>query len=176
MFPLPPPLSLCLSFLQSPSPWCPVVDVLTLYRMGLGSKTSSKGSMGPGGAEENERLHCVITEKDAAITALQVQYCCIMQRYMSIVRLWHASSPSCHSSIILYRIILKSYDTWCEVGRIMSCFKVHTIMYHTIWYHIMRKVHVIWYHTIMLNTTCKILLHPHIMSYHAIIVWYKKWS
>ncbi len=43
-------------------------------RMGLGSKTSSKASMGggAGGAEENERLHCVITEKDAAITALQV--------------------------------------------------------------------------------------------------------
>lgn len=41
--------------------------------MGLGSKTSSKASMGgSGGAEENERLHCVITEKDAAITALQV--------------------------------------------------------------------------------------------------------
>lgn len=40
--------------------------------MGLGSKTSSKASMGVGGAEENERLHCVITEKDAAITALQV--------------------------------------------------------------------------------------------------------
>lgn len=40
--------------------------------MGLGSKTSSKASMGGAGAEENERLHCVITEKDAAITALQV--------------------------------------------------------------------------------------------------------
>ncbi|CAM9268465.1 unnamed protein product [Pylaiella littoralis] len=42
-------------------------------RMGLGSKTSSKASMGVGGAEENERLHCVITEKDAAITALQFE-------------------------------------------------------------------------------------------------------
>lgn len=41
--------------------------------MGLGSKTSSKASMGGAGAEENERLHCVITEKDAAITALQVR-------------------------------------------------------------------------------------------------------
>lgn len=39
--------------------------------MGMGSKTSSKASLG-GLAEENERLHCVITEKDAAITALQV--------------------------------------------------------------------------------------------------------
>eukprot|EP00752_Nemacystus_decipiens_P018179 g16309.t1 len=42
-------------------------------RMGLGSKTSSKASMGGAGAEENERLHCVITEKDAAITALQFE-------------------------------------------------------------------------------------------------------
>eukprot|EP00903_Cladosiphon_okamuranus_P015625 g14428.t2 len=43
-------------------------------RTGLGSKTSSKASMGgSGGAEETERLHCVITEKDAAITALQFE-------------------------------------------------------------------------------------------------------
>lgn len=41
-------------------------------RMGMGSKTSSKASMG-GTVEESERLHCVITEKDAAITALQVR-------------------------------------------------------------------------------------------------------
>lgn len=38
----------------------------------MGSKTSSRASLGAG-AEENERLHCVITEKDAAITALQVR-------------------------------------------------------------------------------------------------------
>lgn len=37
----------------------------------MGSKTSSRASLG-GAAEENERLHRIITEKDGAITALQV--------------------------------------------------------------------------------------------------------
>lgn len=62
--------------LTSPSSLCPLpAVVVSTIRMGLGSKTSSKASMGggAGGAEENERLHCVITEKDAAITALQVK-------------------------------------------------------------------------------------------------------